>query len=250
MSSDGEGGFGADDADNPDSFNSIGVAGPGYGDATDAGDPNSPNSQSLGLGFSGFGPGTGHAGGRTGDDTLGQEDAMGLAASLMADVNAEPAYGNLTNDFPGFVGDPNSFSNLSNRAINKAKSMVTVPNAIKAAISYVAPMTAIGVLGSKLGQYAVDQIGRSMDTYDINQDDSRYAEMGEPTAPAPSTDDEGGGPYERNRNYLLPTPMMASAATVAPSMTDSPQVLTPYVNRKQSWNNGNFILAPISRRQV
>ena len=250
MSSDGEGGMGADDADNPNSPNSIGVAGPGYGDATDAGDPNSPNSQSLGLGFSGFGPGTGEGGGRIGDDTLGQEDAMGLAASLMADVNAEPTYGNITNNFPGFIGDPNSFSNLTNTAINKAKSMVTPTNAMKALISYVTPMTAIGVLSSKLGNYAVDQIGKSMDTYDINQDDSRYSEMGEPTAPAPSMDDEGGGPPERNRNYLLPPPMMASAATVAPSMMDSPQVLTPYVNRKQSWDNSNFILAPISRRQV
>ena len=164
-------------------------------------------------------------------------------AQQMANVNAEPAYGDLANDFPGFVGEQNSFG-------QNLVDMITIPNAIKAVISYVAPPTFFGKVGANLANYAVDQIGRNMDTYDVNQDESKYAEMGEPTAPAPSTDDEGGGPYERNRNYLLPTPMMASAATVAPSMTDSPQVLTPYVNRKQSWNNGNFILAPISRRQV
>ena len=126
--------------------------------------------------------------------------------------------------------------------------MVTVPNAIKAAISYVAPMTAIGVLGSKLGQYAVDQIGRTMDTYDINQDDSRYAEMGEPTAPAPSMDDNGGGPPRINNGYILPP--RPQTASVVPTMVGNPQMSTPYEFQRQRWDeNNNFILAPL-RRQV
>lgn len=303
MSSDGEGGMGADSASNPDSPNSIGVAGPGYGDATDAGDPNSPNSQSLGLGFSGFGPGTGTAGGQFGDDTLGYEDSMSLSFA----PSPAPSFGQLSQQEQNEINevmarsipeDPvfaqqqeeqmdnlmalaenqqqslvdatkskNSFANtmlgfvpgVTNTTVSDNRGMVSnevgfdpvaaVPDALGAVASYMAPFGLIGnsLVGkgvSAAAQAAMD----AQDTYSINSDTSQYAEMGEPTAPAPSMDDNGGGPPRINNGYILPP--RPQTASVVPTMVGNPQMSTPYEFQRQRWDeNNNFILAPL-RRQV
>jgi len=186
------------------------------------------------------------------------DNLMSLAENQQQSLNdATKSKNSFANTMLGFV------PGVTNATVSDDRGMVSnevgfdpmaaVPDALGTIASYASPF---GLIGNSLvgkgvtaaAQAAVQAAMNAQDTYGINSDNSQYAEMGEPTAPAPSMDDNGGGPPRINNGYILPP--RPQTASVVPTMVGNPQMSTPYAFQRQRWDeNNNFILAPL-RRQV